>query len=64
MSTTNEQQNARDNHEALMAANPGLRALNDGVSQCEQHPGVVWPHGDCAGPGMPLMETPPIQEND
>ena len=19
---------------------------------CEQHPGLEWPHGDCAGPGM------------
>lgn len=22
---------------------------------CEQHPGVQWPHGDCAGPGVPWM---------
>lgn len=22
---------------------------------CEQHPGVEWPHGDCAGPGVPWI---------
>ncbi len=22
---------------------------------CEQHPGTEWPHGDCAGPGMPWI---------
>lgn len=21
---------------------------------CEQHPEMVWPHGDCTGPGCPL----------
>ncbi len=26
--------------------------------QCEQHPGVEWPHGDCPGPGMLLAESP------
>lgn len=26
----------------------------DGL-MCESHPGVEWPHGDCAGPGMPWM---------
>lgn len=25
------------------------------VSQCEKHPGTVWPHDDCPGPGMPLF---------
>lgn len=28
------------------------------VMQCEEHPGVIWPHGDCPGPGMPLVDTP------
>lgn len=23
---------------------------------CEQHPNTEWPHGDCAGPGMPPQE--------
>jgi len=23
---------------------------------CERHPWVQWPHGDCAGPGMPWTE--------
>jgi len=22
---------------------------------CEAHPGRVWPHGDCPGPGMPWI---------
>jgi hypothetical protein len=26
--------------------------------QCEQHPGVAWPHDDCIGPGMPLASSP------
>lgn len=28
------------------------------VWQCETHPGVIWPHGDCPGPGMPLATSP------
>ncbi len=24
-------------------------------AMCEKHPGLDWPHGDCAGPGMPWM---------
>lgn len=24
---------------------------------CEQHPNTEWPHGDCAGPGMPPQES-------
>ncbi len=24
--------------------------------QCERHPGVIYPHDDCPGPGMPLAE--------
>ncbi len=26
--------------------------------QCEKHPGTIWPHGDCPGPGMPLWDEP------
>jgi hypothetical protein len=22
---------------------------------CESHPGTEWPHGECAGPGMPWV---------
>lgn len=25
---------------------------------CEQHPERVWPHEDCAGPGMPCACNP------
>lgn len=28
------------------------------IMQCEEHPGVIWPHGDCPGPGMPLATDP------
>jgi len=31
----------------------------DGVMQCEQHPGTIFPHGDCPGPGMQLFSEPP-----
>lgn len=29
----------------------------NGVMQCEKHPGVVWPHDDCPGPGMPSADS-------
>jgi hypothetical protein len=27
---------------------------------CEEHPDLPWPHGDCAGPGMLLLEENPL----
>jgi len=42
------------------AANELEAVLTAGASSeardmiCEQHPELLWPHGDCAGPGCPL----------
>ncbi len=33
------------------------RTLMDWI--CEQHPNLVWPHDDCAGPGMPASNAEP-----
>lgn len=33
-------------------------AFMEGIMQCEKHPGVIWPHDDCPGPGMPLASSP------
>lgn len=40
---------------ALVAEVERLRAIiaNPQPWTCEEHPGKVWPHGDCSGPGMP-----------
>lgn len=34
------------------------------ILQCERHVGVRWPHGECPGPGMPLMDEPPPKRAD
>lgn len=50
---------ARAAREAAYEGRPGLRAFHqEGIAQCEQHPGVIFPHGDCAGPGEPLLDAP------
>jgi hypothetical protein len=33
-----------------------LRALKFGSWMCEVHPSLVWPHGECAGPGVPWLQ--------
>ena len=42
---------ASENVDALRSENAGLRQDRQ-MYLCEQHPFTVWPHGDCAGPGV------------
>jgi hypothetical protein len=34
-------------------ADRDLDAFFRGKAVCERHPNKLWPHDDCAGPGMP-----------
>lgn len=65
VSKLKRQVHARKNHSYFLVFQAPKRATRrtamdlyrEGVSQCEAHPGTVWPHGDCPGPGMPLWEA-------
>jgi hypothetical protein len=34
----------------------------EGDMECEEHPGVAWPHDNCAGPGMPWTTKAPTED--